>query len=97
MTTPDLRLGDMPDGELTLNAVLTAASELGKLSADFPGWHVWQSSAGRWWAVRLNADWGWHAHVRWQRTVDADTLEDMRIVLAFQERIFLTLRRYLAS
>ncbi len=79
-----------------MNAVLTQASELEKLSADFPGWHVWQSSAGRWWAVRLNGEWGWHAHPGWGRTVDANMLGEMRAVLIFQERISLPCG-YLAS
>jgi hypothetical protein len=23
-----------------------------QLEAEFPGWHIWRSSAGRWWATR---------------------------------------------
>ena len=23
-----------------------------ELEAEFPGWHIWRSSAGRWWATR---------------------------------------------
>jgi hypothetical protein len=23
-----------------------------RLEAEFPGWHIWRSSAGRWWATR---------------------------------------------
>jgi hypothetical protein len=23
-----------------------------KLEAEFPGWHIWRSNAGRWWATR---------------------------------------------
>ncbi|TVZ01680.1 hypothetical protein EAS64_29865 [Trebonia kvetii] len=23
-----------------------------QLEADFPGWHIWHSNAGRWWATR---------------------------------------------
>jgi hypothetical protein len=69
--------------------VTGVASELEQLDAEFPAWHVWLSSAGRWWAVRLTHEWGWHAPPRWRRTVDADTLEEMRAVLTFQESISL--------
>ncbi len=23
-----------------------------RVEADFPGWHIWHSNAGRWWATR---------------------------------------------
>jgi hypothetical protein len=23
-----------------------------RLAAEFPGWHIWRSNAGRWWATR---------------------------------------------
>ena len=26
-----------------------------ELEAEFPGWHVWRSNAGRWWATRTGA------------------------------------------
>jgi hypothetical protein len=25
------------------------------LEADFPGWHIWRSNAGRWWATRTGS------------------------------------------
>ena len=25
---------------------------IAQLEAEFPGWHIWRSSAGRWWATR---------------------------------------------
>ncbi len=25
------------------------------LEAEFPGWHIWHSSAGRWWATRTGS------------------------------------------
>jgi hypothetical protein len=25
------------------------------LEAEFPGWHIWRSSAGRWWATRTGS------------------------------------------
>jgi hypothetical protein len=26
-----------------------------ELEAEFPGWHIWRSSAGRWWATRTGS------------------------------------------
>jgi hypothetical protein len=26
-----------------------------QLEADFPGWHIWRSNAGRWWATRTGS------------------------------------------
>jgi hypothetical protein len=26
-----------------------------QLEAEFPGWHIWHSSAGRWWATRTGS------------------------------------------
>jgi hypothetical protein len=48
---------------------------------EFPGWHVWLSDAGHWYAVRTGAT------ARWDRgeapmTVDADGEAGMRAVLA---------------
>lgn len=44
-----------------------------KLQAQFPGWHIWRSSAGRWWATRTGAVLG-RADLATGRvmTVDAD-------------------------
>ena len=25
---------------------------IAQVEADFPGWHIWHSNAGRWWATR---------------------------------------------
>jgi hypothetical protein len=37
------------DGQITDLKALKA------LKAEFPGWHVWRSNAGRWWATRTGA------------------------------------------
>jgi hypothetical protein len=29
--------------------------EHAELEAEFPGWHVWRSDAGRWWATRTGS------------------------------------------
>ena len=26
-----------------------------QLESEFPGWHIWRSSAGRWWATRTGS------------------------------------------
>ena len=28
---------------------------IAQLEAEFPGWHIWHSSAGRWWATRTGS------------------------------------------
>jgi hypothetical protein len=29
--------------------------QIAKIQDQFPGWHIWRSSAGRWWATRTGA------------------------------------------
>jgi hypothetical protein len=29
--------------------------QVSQLQAQFPGWHIWRSNAGRWWATRTGA------------------------------------------
>jgi hypothetical protein len=29
--------------------------QIAELEAEFPGWHVWRSNAGRWWATRTGS------------------------------------------
>jgi hypothetical protein len=57
------------------------------IGRDFPGWHPWRSSAGRWWAVRRAAGPPPDAPDEWARTVDGDTPEELRAVLAGQEEL----------
>ena len=28
---------------------------IAQVEADFPGWHIWRSNAGRWWATRTGS------------------------------------------
>jgi hypothetical protein len=28
---------------------------IAQLEAEFPGWHIWRSNAGRWWATRTGS------------------------------------------
>ena len=44
------------------------------LGAEFPGWHVWRSDRGRWWAVRVGSPGG--------VTLDADDEAGLRGRLA---------------
>lgn len=55
------------------------------LEAEFPGWHIWHSNAGRWWATRTGSvlrreDLGTGRVM----TVDADDEADLREQLAAQ-------------
>jgi hypothetical protein len=59
-----------------------------ELEADFPGWHVWRSNAGRWWATRTGAvlrreDLGTGRVM----TVDADDVGSLRNLLLAQSRL----------
>jgi hypothetical protein len=59
-----------------------------ELEGTFPGWHVWRSSAGRWWATRTGTvlrreDLGAGRVM----TVDADDLESLRSELANQSKL----------
>ena len=70
-----------------------AAASTGPLAAirkDFPAWHAWRSSAGRYWATRLR-----HrrkpdglpidASVAWAMTVDGDDPAELREAITAQE------------
>jgi|HubBroStandDraft_6_1064221.scaffolds.fasta_scaffold1626313_2 hypothetical protein len=65
-----------------------------ELEADFPGWHVWPSSAGRWWATRtgivLDRDALGEGRVM---TIDADDPEALRDQLTRQSRLDQAARR----
>jgi len=59
--------------------------QVAELEADFPGWHVWRSNAGRWWATRTGAvlrreDLGTGRVM----TVDADDMDSLRNQLLAQ-------------
>lgn len=56
-----------------------------QLETEFPGWHIWRSSTGRWWATRTGSvlrreDLGTGRFM----TVDADDENDLRDQLATQ-------------
>jgi hypothetical protein len=42
--------------EISWRARSTYAAARCRIEADFPGWGVWQSDTGRWWAFRTAAD-----------------------------------------
>jgi hypothetical protein len=63
--------------------MLTA--DLATIRQEFPGWHAWRSSAGRYWATRRGnpspADHG----PDWYMTIDADDEAGLRDALRRQE------------
>ena len=61
---------------------LELAAEARQIERDFAGaWHVWISSAGRWWATRRGRDARW-GHNTPPMTVDADDAAGLRAELA---------------
>jgi len=65
-----------------------------ELEAQFPGWHVWPSSAGRWWATRtgtvLDRDALGEGRVM---TIDADDPGTLHEQLTRQSRLDQAARR----
>ncbi len=61
---------------------------ISQVEADFPGWHIWHSNAGRWWATRtglvLRREGLGTGRVM---TVDADDETDLRQQLTIQARL----------
>jgi len=59
-----------------------------QLAAEFPGWRIWRSSAGRWWATRTGSVLQREALGTGRvMTVDADDEQSMRQELAAQARL----------
>jgi hypothetical protein len=59
-----------------------------QLDAEFPGWHIWRSNAGRWWATRTGfvlrrEDLGTGRVM----TLDADDEPELRQQLTGQARL----------
>jgi hypothetical protein len=53
--------------------------EAAALEAAFPGWHIWRSNAGRWWATRTGSAWRPEELVAGQvMTLDADDRSSLR-------------------
>jgi hypothetical protein len=61
------------------------STDLTQLASSYPGWHIWRSQAGRWWATRIGrAAWDNHQDPDFAMTIDADTLDELAIELARQ-------------
>lgn len=61
---------------------LERLEEMDHIEADFPGWHVWLSSIGRWWAVRQGPDARCGKDDPRPMTVSADRAAGLRAELA---------------
>jgi hypothetical protein len=74
----------VPEGAVMSGGKQAAA----ELEAQFPGWHVWPSSAGRWWATRtgtvLDRDDLGAGRVM---TIDADDTQTLQAQLSRQFRL----------
>jgi hypothetical protein len=55
-----------------------------QVEREFPGWHVWISSLGRWWAVRQGPDAHHGRDDQRPMTLDADDAAGLRMLLARQ-------------
>jgi hypothetical protein len=63
---------------------------LAALRRDYPGWHPWRSSAGRYWASRVTArekpdELPIDEAVTWAMTVDGDDAAQLRKAIEAQE------------
>jgi hypothetical protein len=59
-----------------------ADTDLEQLTAEFPGWHAWKSSAGRCWATRVGRNARYGRDDRRPMTIDADDTAALREQLA---------------
>jgi hypothetical protein len=57
-------------------------AEMDAIETDFPGWHVWLSSIGRWWAVRQGPDARYGKDDHRPMTISADQAAGLRTELA---------------
>ena len=85
MRRPRGKAGAMRPGA-EISGACSAA--LAAIRLEFPGWHPWCSSAGRFWATRISRrrqppD----APAAWAMTIDADTPGELRDALAAQEQL----------
>jgi hypothetical protein len=53
-----------------------------QVEQEFPGWHVWVSSLGRYWAVRQGPDASFSRDDPRPMTIDADDADELAAVLA---------------
>ena len=73
-----------------MSAAVASNGPLAAIRREFPGWHAWRSSAGRYWATRLThrrkpPELPLDESVTWAMTVDGDTAELLREALIGQE------------
>jgi hypothetical protein len=61
--------------------------DLAEIGREFPDWHPWRSSAGRWWATRRGSAEPTCSDPDWLMTVDADDAAGLREALKRQEAL----------
>ena len=81
----------------TANAGLADLAEAARMERNFPGWHVWLSSLGRWWAVRMGPGASYGRGDHWPMTLDADDAEGLRDLLEEVEQNSANRHRGLAA
>ncbi len=62
-------------------------TDLAAVSQEFPGWHAWRSSAGRYWATRRGNLSPAEQSPDWYMTIDADDEAGLRDALRQQEQL----------
>jgi hypothetical protein len=72
----------------SLRAAPADTGPLAAIRGQFPRWHAWRSSAGRFWAVRTDRRGRPSgAPAEWAMTVDGDTAGDLTAAIAQQEQL----------
>jgi hypothetical protein len=61
--------------------------DLAQIGREFPGWHPWRSSAGRWWATRRGPVNLSYQDPDLHMTIDADDAAGLREALRHQETL----------
>lgn len=72
---------------MTASARLAETAEAARIEREYPGWHVWLSSLGRWYAVRRGPKAAYGRGDLRPMTIDADDAGGLRDGLANTELV----------